>query len=86
MSPLFISKSLILVASIPPIHEDYYEGSRALPSLTGQGAYLQYKEFFYELSCDTYSCNWMLMEQRLSKAVYAAVMMYLPPGFARENC
>ena len=63
-----------------------YVGARALPSLSDNGAYLQHHEFFYELSCDTTSCTWRRMKQKLSKAVRNAVMMYLPPGFARENC
>ena len=78
--------SPISVGSLPttqlpnPLTKNF-DGARALPSITGDGAYLQFKQYFYELSCTPTSCNWNIMDQKLIKSVYQAVMMYLPDGY-----
>merc|ERR1711935_617663 len=69
------------IGSLPTTHDSSFLGARALPSTTGNGAYLQNKEFLYELSCTTSSCNWSKMTQQLSTLVYSVVMMYLPDSF-----
>jgi hypothetical protein len=46
------------IGSLPTTHDSYFGGVRALPSITGNGAYLQHKEILYELNCTTSSCNW----------------------------
>ena len=76
---------LIAVGSLPTTHDSNFVGARALPSTTGNGAYLQNEEFLYELSCTTSSCNWSEMTQQLSTPVYLAVMMYLPDSFTCTN-
>ena len=76
----------ISVEPLPSTHHSDFHGARILPSLAGNGAILQHKEHLYELMCNIRSCNWRVMEQTLKKPVRSAVMMYLPPGFARENC
>ena len=55
-----------------------FDGVRALPSLSGYGAYVQCKKRFYELSCNSTACNWSYMDQELTTAVKYPVMMYLP--------
>jgi hypothetical protein len=73
------------IGSLPTTHDSDFYGARALPSTTGNGAYLQHEEFLYELSCTTSSCNWSEMTQQLSTLVYSAVMMYLPDSFTCTN-
>ena len=70
--------SLISVESLPTTYDSNFNGARVLPSLSGNGAYLQYKEYIYELTCTSTSCNWSVMTQKLTNSVNAAVMMYLP--------
>ena len=77
---------MISVSSLPTDHVSSFFGAEALPSLSGQGAYLQHEMFFYELSCDSTSCNWSILTQQLGQPVIGARIMYLPPGFGRENC
>jgi hypothetical protein len=36
----------------------------------------------YELKCSSSSCNWSLMEQKLSVARWSSVAMYVPDSFA----
>ena len=74
------------VSSLPTTHHTDFWGAKALTSLTGHGVYLQSYKYFYELSCDTNSCHWQIMEHQLTQSVQYSSMMYLPPGFARENC
>ena len=68
----------ILVDSLPMHRGSDFDGVRALPSLPGNGAYLQCKKRFYELSCNSITCNWSYMDQELTTAVKYPVMMYLP--------
>jgi len=67
------------IGSLPTTHDDDFYG--ALPSTTGNGAYLQKEAFLYELICSSSSCNWSEMTQQLSTPVNGAVMMYLPDIF-----
>ena len=67
----------ILVSSLPTMYDNNFEGARALPSVSGYGAYVQYKKYFYELQC-IHTCNWTVMDQQLTTPVRHAVMMYLP--------
>ena len=76
-----MSLSLILVESLPTTYDSTFNGARALPSVAGNGAYLQYKQYIYELSCTSTSCNWSVMAQKLSNSVTYAVMMNLPDGY-----
>ena len=69
---------LISVESLPTTYDTSFYGARALPSLSGDGAYLQKSQYFYELSCSSTSCSWSMMEQELTKPVQNTVMMYLP--------
>ena len=52
-----------------------------LTSISGKGAYLQCKQYLYELTCTSSSCDWSVMEQQLKKPVQFAVMMYLPTDY-----
>ena len=71
----------IAVESLPTSDTSNFDGPRALPSTTGDGAYLQMNEFLYELNCSTSSCTWSLMEQKLSTRVIFAIMLYLPQEY-----
>ena len=73
--------SFISVGSLPTIYDSFFYGATALPSLSGDGAYLQYKQYFYELRCSSTSCQWSIMKQKLKNPVRFAVMMYLPYGY-----
>jgi len=73
------------IGSLPTTHDSSFGGARALPSTTGNGAYLQNNEFLYELKCTTSSCNWSEMTQQLSTPVWGAVMLYLPDSFTCTN-
>jgi len=73
------------IGSLPTTHDYSFWGARALPSTTGNGAYLQNEEFLYELSCSSSSCNWSEMTQQLSTPVSGAVMMHLPDSFTCTN-
>ena len=52
-----------------------------MPSLDGKGAFLQHKKNFFELTCDTSSCTWSVMDQTLDVGRVGGVMMYLPSTF-----
>ena len=56
--------SFILVESLPETHDSnfLFWGARGLPSLSGDGAIIQFKEYFYELVCSSTSCNWNIIE------------------------
>ena len=40
--------SLFSVDDLPTTHDSDFRGARALPSITGNGAYVQYRKYFYE--------------------------------------
>ena len=72
------------VTSVPDIPSPYtpsFDGPAALTSLDGKGAFLQHGEFFFELTCDTSSCTWSVMDQTLDVGRFGSVMTYLPSGF-----
>ena len=58
-----------------------FVGARALPSLSGNGAYLQHNKHFYELVCSTSACTWSIMEKQLKNPVSYATLMYLPHDY-----
>ena len=73
---------LLLVEDLPSPHENYeFYGARALPSITGNGAYVQYHQFFYELVCTSTACKWNIMKKQLATSAHGAVMMYLPKDY-----
>ena len=71
---------MITVSSLPTTH-DSDSGAKALPSLSGNGVYLQYWKHFYELTCTTASCTWSIMAQELKQVTPDGPMMYLPQGY-----
>ena len=73
--------NLISVGSLPSTHDTTYVGSRALPSMSGNGAYLQHDEYFYELTCTASACSWSIMAAQLTNSIYTPVMMYLPSDY-----
>ena len=75
----------ISVESLPTTYNTNFNGARALPSLSGDGAYLQSEQYFFELSCSSTSCNWSKMEQELANPVRYTVMMYLPNDYTCKN-
>jgi hypothetical protein len=55
---------------------------RALPSISGYGAYYQTNEVISELSCEPgKSCSWKKLEKQLEHSVDGAVAMYLPSDY-----
>ena len=72
----------ISVESLPITNNSLFFGASALPSLSENGTIVQYGMHFYELICSESNCNWKEMEQKLSKSVRLAVMMYLPTDYA----
>ena len=68
------------VASLPDKRYEY-NVARALPSVSGNGAYLQARQHFYELICNSTSCNWSIMEQKLTRSTFPDIMSYLPPDY-----
>jgi len=73
------------IPDIPSPYSPSSDGPRALPSLDGKGAFLQHGENFFELTCDTSSCTWSVMDQTLDVGRNGVVMMYLPSGFECER-
>ena len=73
---------LLLVGDIPS-YTDNFAGTRAIASFDEKGAYLQNDVFFFKLSCDSNSCSWSLMTQKLSVGRYGTVLMHLPVDY---NC
>jgi len=73
------------IGSLPTTYATSFGGARSLPSLSGDGAYLQDGQYFYELSCSSVSCSWSKIEQELANPVYGAVMMYLPNDYTCRN-
>ena len=55
--------------------------ANALPTLTGDGVILQHEQYFYELICNSITCNWEILEKQLSIPVRGAVTMYLPTEY-----
>jgi len=55
-----------------------FYGARAVTSASGQGAIVQFKEHFYELTCEISGCTWRILPNQLNQGVSSAVMMTLP--------
>ena len=64
----------------------YIDGT-VVPSMSGDGVYFNDGGLhFYELNCDTDSCEWNQMAQTLPQGpetITSRIMMYLPEGY---NC
>ena len=83
---LIIFLVVISVAGPPATYDGWdpeptFWGAAAVTSESGQGAILQHKEYFYELTCEISGCSWKILPQRLSPGVNQAVMMTLPPNY-----
>ena len=73
--------SLFSVDDLPTTHDSDFSGARALPSITGNGAYVQLNKYFYELVCSSTACQWNIMEKQLTTPIRFAVMLYLPQDY-----
>ena len=73
--------SLISVDDIPSSSGG--DGARAIASSDGKGAYLQAYDKLFKLSCDSNTCSWSLMSQKLSVGRSGPVLMLLPDDY---NC
>ena len=67
------------VTDLPTIHSSWFGGSVALPSISGDGAYLLNDQKFYELICDETNCSWTAMPQTADQ--YYKTAMYLPSDY-----
>ena len=72
----------LTVSDLPA--SSYTWGAVALPTLTGDGVIVQYKQYFYQLTCDASTCNWEILEKELSLPVSFAVTMILPAEYTCE--
>ena len=73
---------LLSVADLPTVHFSSFAGGPiALPSISGNGAYLHYFTYFYELSCDEMSCSWIVMPHTAGTTVLYNTGMYLPSDY-----
>ena len=52
-----------------------------MPTLTGDGVIVQYRQYLYQLNCDAVACNWETLEKELSISVSSAVAMILPAEY-----
>ena len=59
------------------------DGVRAIASSDGKGAYLQAFDKLFKLSCDSNTCSWSLMSQKLSVGRTGPILMLLPDDY---NC
>ena len=69
---------IILVAGLPTDYDDDFGGASAVTSASGQGAIVQFKKHFYELTCEVSGCTWRILPNKLNPGVESAVMMTLP--------
>ena len=69
----------ISVAELP-LDSNFY-GARAVSSVSGQGAIVQHKEYFYQLEYKDNKYSWTILPQKLEMGVEAAVMMTLPDDY-----
>ena len=74
----------ISVAEIPKNFDSTFYGARAVTSAAGQGAIVQMREHFYEVTCEISGCSWSILEQNLDVGVAHAVMMTLPPEYTSK--
>ena len=71
----------ISVAGLPTDYDDDFWGARAVTSASGQGAIVQFKKHFYELTCEISGCTWRILPNQLDQSVAWAVMMTLPSEY-----
>ena len=74
----------ISVAGLPTTHNVdslKFDGARAVSSVSGQGAIVQHKEYFYQLEYKDNKYSWTILPQKLEMGVEAAVMMTLPDDY-----
>ena len=72
---------ILLIISVSGLPTDYnydFRGARAVTSASGQGAIVQFKEHFNELTCEVSGCTWRILPNQLNQGVEATVMMTLP--------
>ena len=69
------------VADLPTIHTSDFRSAVALPSISGDGAYLLSRDDrkFYELTCDETNCSWTVMPHTADN--YYRNAMYLPSDY-----
>ena len=72
---------IISVAGLPTDYVDDFWGASAVTSASGQGAIVQFKKHFYELTCEVSGCTWRILPNQLNPGVEYAVMMTLPLNF-----
>ena len=70
---------------MPTTHDSSFKGAKALTSITGDGAYVQYGSHLYQLTCNIDACFWTIMEQELKIHVHSATIMHLPTGL-KDDC
>ena len=74
----------ISVAELPKNYDSTFWGARAVTSAAGQGAIVQMREHFYEVTCEISGCSWSILEQNLDVGVASSVMMTLPLEYTRK--
>ena len=55
-----------------------------MTSSSGQGAIIQVREHFYEVTCEIRGCSWSILAQKLDLGVQSGVMMTLPPEYTSK--
>ena len=55
-----------------------------MTSASGKGAIVQYRKYFYEITCEISGCTWRILPNQLDPGVEDAVMMTLPSDY--NNC
>jgi len=73
------------IGALPKTYDTTFPGANALPSYSNNGAYLQFKKYFYELVCSTNSCTWTIMKKQLTHPVSYATVMYLPYDYTCQD-
>ena len=74
----------ISVAEIPKKFDSTFHGARAVTPVAGQGAIVQMREHFYEVTCEISGCSWSILAQNLDVEVISAVMMMLPGDYTSK--
>ena len=75
----------IPVPDLPSTHTDNFWQAEAVSSVSDDGVYVQFKNYFYELICDSSSCAWTIMSNELDDGSFANVLTYLPQDFTCPN-
>ena len=55
--------------------------NQILTTSSGNGIILQFKEHFYEFTCNESTCTWNTRSEVIPSQPLSAIMKYLPPGF-----